>query len=428
MNTLRPVGPVLLAPVALAAALATVLALSTPSVRAQTSPWYVGGAVTYAHENNLLRRADSEVLDPDLSRSDNITSVAALAGLDQPIGRQRLYGNATLRQNRFQNNGFLDNDSYEFRAGVDWATVDRLSGNIDVNTSRNLASFSSDDGIGIVTSRNIENRRSAEATVRLGVVTDYTLEASYEHRSVDYSAAAYRSRENSQDTTTLGLRWRPSGQGVYGIGLRHTRGRFPNFSTPDNGLSFEADTYQRTGIDFILGLEVGGASRIDARLTWGSTRYDQADYRDTSTPTGYVTWTWKPGAKLALTTRLSRDTGQGSYYNNNPFIGATVDNSRTSTVLRLGAEYAATAKTRLHASVSQSRRDLVRDLPAGSPINLDASGRDTTTAFTLGATWEPTRSLVFGCDLGQDRRTASGDLSLPYSAGRASCHGQIFLR
>ena len=51
-----------------------------------------------------------------------------------------------------------------------------------------------------------------------------------------------------------------------------------------------------------------------------------------------------------------------------------------------------------------------------------------STEFTLGATWEPTRSLVFGCDLGQERRSATGDLSLPYSAGRASCYAQVFLR
>ena len=367
------------------------------------------------------------MLPPDLAKSDTITSVALLAGLDQPIGRQRLYGNATLRNNRFQDNTGLNNESYALRAGLDWATIERLSGNIDLNSSRNLARFSTDDGLATVTNRNIEDRRSAEATVRLGVVTDLTFEGSYEHRSVDYSTVQYASRENRQDTVTLGVRWRPTAVGVYGLGLRHTRGRVPQFRTQADG-SFEADSYKRLGVDAILGLEVGGASRIDARVTLGSTRYDLADYRDSSSPTGYVTWTWKPGAKLVLTTRLSRDTGQGSYYSENNFIEGAIDNSRTTTVLRLGAEYAATAKIRLNASVSRSQRDLVRELPPGVVLPIDTKGSDATTEFTLGATWEPTRSLVFGCDLGQERRSATGDLSLPYSAGRASCYAQVFLR
>jgi hypothetical protein len=389
---------------------------------AQTSPWYVGAAQTFTHESNLYRLADGADTTLVRSKSDTISSTALLAGLDQPIGRQRLYGTVSLRNNRFQDNDTLDNESYALRAGVDWETIHRLSGNIDLSTNRSLAQFDSAATGSVLTERNIERSDSASATVRLGVVTQYTAEASIEHRQVDYSASAYDRRENRQTTATAGLRWRPGGSTVFGTGLRHTRGEYPRFLRLADG-SYLADNYTRTGLDLIANVEVGGASRIDSRLTLGRTRYDEATERDTSGVTGFVAWDWRPGAKLRLVTRLARDVGQDSFVFGAEGIDGSVDTSRTTTSLRLSADYEATAKIRVNASVTQARRDLVSTLPGAT-----VSGDDDTTVFALGATWEPTRSLVFGCDLGHEKRSASGGLSDPYSANRFGCYGQIFLR
>ena len=394
---------------------------------AQTSPWYIGGAQTVTHESNLYRLAHGADESVISSKADLISSTALLAGLDQPVGRQRLYGTLTLRANRFQDNDTLDNDAYSLRAGVDWETVNRLSGNVDLSTNRNLARFDTSTTTGVQTERNVETSRRMAATVRVGVVTQYTAEASLEHQDVDFSADAYAPRENKQTTATAGVRWRPGGSTVFGAGLRHTRGEYPRaLRLPDD--SFQADRYTRTGLDLIANVEVGGASRIDSRLTLGRTTYDEATQRDTSGVTGFVAWIWQPGAKLRLDTRLARDTGQSSYFSGNPGIDGAVDDSRTTTSLRLRADYLATAKIRLNAGVTYARRDLVRTGPPTAQVPLGASGSDDTTEFTLGATWEPTRSLVFGCDLGHEKRSASGVLSLPYSASRMSCYGQIFLR
>jgi hypothetical protein len=392
------------------------------SAGAQTSPWYVGAAQTFTHESNLYRLADGADESQVRSKSDTLSSTALLAGLDQPVGRQRLYGTLSLRNNRFQDNDNLDNESYALRAGVDWETANRLSGNLDLSANRSLAQFDTFTDTGVLTERNIERSDRVSATVRLGVVTQYTAEASLEHRQVDFSAAAYDRRENRQTTATAGLRWRPGGSTVFGAGLRHTRGEYPRYLRLEDG-SHLADKVTRTGLDLIANVEVGGASRIDSRLTLGRTRYDEATQRDTSGVTGFVAWNWQPGARLRLVTRLARDVGQDSYVFGGEGLDGSVDTSRTTTSLRLRADYEATAKIRLNASVTQARRDLVRTLPGGT-----LSGDDDTTLFTLGATWEPTRSLVFGCDLGHEKRSASGDLSAPYSARRYGCYGQVFLR
>jgi hypothetical protein len=408
-------------------ALPALALLLAGTAAAQTSPWYVGASQTITHESNLYRLTDSAAVPAGVSKSDTIYSTALLGGLDLPVSRQRLYGTATLRASRFQDNDVLDNDGYTLRAGIDWATINRLSGNVDLSANRNLARFNSDTEIGLLTRQNIENNQRLAATVRLGVVTQYTAEASLEHQRTDYSAAEYNSRENRRTTGTLGLRWRPGGSNVFGAGLRHTDGEYPR-STPLAGGGFAADNYTRTGLDLIANVEVGGASRIDTRLTLGRTRYDLADQRDTSGVTGFVAWIWRPGAKLQLDTRLTRDTGQDSYFSGSPLVDGAVDTSRTTTALRLRADYAATAKIRVNAGLSFAQRDLVRTLPPNAFFPVSARGDDDTTELTLGATWEPTRSVVVGCDVGHEKRSVDGTLSLPYSANRLGCYAQVFLR
>ena len=394
---------------------------------AQTSPWYIGASQTFTNESNLYRFADGAMVPVGYSKSDVVSSTALLAGFDQPISRQRVYANATLRASQYKNNDILDNEGYSLRAGLDWETINRLSGSVTLDSSRDLANFNSGESSAPLTQRNIVRKNALAANARLGVVTEYTAEASLEHRTLDYSAETYNPNENRQTTGTLGLRWWPSGKNYFGVGLRYTDGQYPRFEDLGGG-AFRADSYTRTGVDLSGELEVGGASRVVARVTLGRTSYDEATQRNLSGATGFVAFIWSPGPKLRLETRLARDTGQDSYFSDSPFIDGTVDTSRVTNRLSLRANYEATAKIKLNAGLSYANRDLVRTLPPGALIPADATGRDDTTEFSLGATWEPTRSLVFGCDLGLEKRSASGDLSLPYSANRVGCYGQIFLR
>lgn len=402
------------------------LCLASAPATAQTSPWYVGGAVTLTHENNLYRLADGAAAPPGLSKADLVTSTALLAGLDQPIGRQRLYGSATLRADRYRDNGNLDNDGYALRTGLDWSTVGRLSGNLDLSADRNLARFDTDTQISTSSRRNVEDKHRVFAEARLGVVTAYTLQASVEYRERRFSAPEYDPRESQQTTLAASLRWRPRGGLMLGAGMRTTDGRLPRFGTAPGG-GVVAQDYRRDGLDLLGALETGGSSRLDGRVTLGRTRYDQTSARDFSGATGYLAWTWQPGGRLVLDTRLARDSGQDVFFSGDPLFGGLVDDSKTTTALSVGARYALGAKLQLRARLGYTTRDLVRTIP-DALIPTDARGRDHTTELSLGATWEPTRSLVFGCDLAHESRSASGALSLPYSAGRAGCFAQAFLR
>lgn len=403
------------------------LLLAAAGAAAQTSPWYVGASQTVTHESNLYRLGDGVATPAGISKSDLVSSTALLAGLDQPVGRQRVYADLTLRASRYRENGDLDNDGHSLRAGIDWETIGRLSGTVEVSADRRLARFDTDTEIGVQTRRNVEDDTRFFAEAKLGVVTEYTAVVSLEHRERKFSAPEYDRRENRQTTGTASLRWRPQGGTMLGVGLRHTEGRYPRFDTGDDG-AFVADNYTRDGVDLLGSYESGGASRYEARVTLGRTRFDINSQRDTSGATGQASWTWRPGGRLSTITRLVRDTGQDAYVSGSPLIDGVIDTSRTTTTLSLGARYEFSAKIQLRADLAYARRDLVRTLPPTALISADARGRDNTTQLSLGATWTPTRALVIGCDAGHETRSADGVLSLPYSADRLGCYAQFFLR
>src|SRR5687768_12256267 len=107
-----------------------VLAGMSAGALAQVSPYYIGGSIAYGHLSNALGQADDAPLPPGYeSRSDNVTSVGLLGGVDQTIGRQRVFGDLTLRDNRYERNKLLNHRNYSVTAGIDWQTIERISGN-----------------------------------------------------------------------------------------------------------------------------------------------------------------------------------------------------------------------------------------------------------------------------------------------------------
>ena len=119
-----------------AAALTSLTALSClcgGAALAQRSPYYLGVSQALSYESNLYRLGDGQVLPAHLSKSDTLSGTSLVAGIDQTISRQRVYGSANLRANRYANNKSLDNQSYGLNLALDWATVNNLSGTLSTS-------------------------------------------------------------------------------------------------------------------------------------------------------------------------------------------------------------------------------------------------------------------------------------------------------
>ena len=171
-------------------------------------PYYIGLMQDFTHQSNLLSSlSGSEV-------SDTVSTTTLRGGLKLPFGRQHVYANALLNHQRYSNLGARDNNGYAIGAGLDWSTVERLSGSLAVNANRRQADFNS-GGVVPVSLSNIERSDDFTARVRLGVVTALAFEGSLGQRRVSFSAPEFASREYKQDSGSLGISYRPSAITTY---------------------------------------------------------------------------------------------------------------------------------------------------------------------------------------------------------------------
>ena len=374
-------------------------------------PYYIGLMQDFTHQSNVLNSpSGSEV-------SDTVSTTTLRGGLNLPFGRQRVYANAVLNHQRYSDLDARDNNGYAIGAGLDWSTIERLSGSLAVNANRRQADFNS-GGIVPVSLSNIERSDDFTARVRLGVVTVLALEGSLGQRRVSFSAPEFASREYKQDNASLGFSYRPSAILTLGTGVSGERTRYlataPGQTAPDR--SKRQDVYgTATWVPT-------GASTVNARVSVGKTEYDRATASDFEGITGHLAWAWRPTGRLNLTTSVSRDTGQNSGFlrlAEGVTVSAT-DFSQVTNTLSLRAGYDLTGKITLQGGLAYARRNLVDGFTG-------AGGSDNTTSLALGARWAATRTLAFGCDAGRESRSASGAGSSDYDNNRFGCFGQITL-
>jgi hypothetical protein len=404
---------------------------------AQVSPWYVGGALSLTHDDNLLRLGETQTALPGQSRSDTVTSTSLTAGLDQPFGRQRVQASLALRDNRFARNDRYNNQSYSGSASLDWSTVNRISGQVGIGRSRALSTFNA-DVIGLLAQRNFETSEGFNASVSVGLVTAWSLELSAGHRRVRNSidVASVQAQNLDQDNAAVGVAWRPGAALETTLAVREVRGRFPTFRRVAG--SFEDDAFTQRGVDLGARWQASGSSLLDARIGTGQTQYLRGGDRDFDSISGSLGWNWRATGKLSLSTRLAREKGQDNYPT---FVRvalgfflvdapAVQSDLRTIDTLRAQLDWAATAKTAVSSSVQLTRRDVASRTRTvfDGVLRGEAVGTDETTIMTLGARWAPYRWSLLGCDLRHETRRSSGNVTSGLKGTSLGCYAQATMR
>lgn len=392
--------------------IAGVIGLFALQAQAQTNPWYIGVNQRFEHHTNLFQASSQEV-------SDTVSTTSVVAGLDQPIGRQRLYGRLTAGTSRYSERSDLNHNAYSLAAGIDWETAGRISGTLAVDAAESLADFNPVGLPGVLTN-NTTSTQGLRGSVRVGVVTRLTAEVGGATRKTRFDNAAYQIRNVDIDEAYGLVRYRPAGSLVLGVGLRATRGNYPNFRNPSAGV-YVSEGFKRDNIDLIAEWPVSGASRVDARLSVGKDRYDTLTARDFSGVTGEVTWKWQPTGRTSLTTVYTRRTGDETSVSTVPgqVPYATAAN-QVSNTLGVAADYELTGKIKLRGSVAISDSkavDLIRS----------TTNNDFTTTATLGLNWEATRAIRAGCDISMRSRADKGG-NPGYDATVFGCFGEFVLR
>lgn len=427
--------------------IALALGLSAGSAAlAQSSPYYIGASQAFGHVSNVRNAPDDQP-----ATSDNYGTTTLRAGLDQPFGRQRFYVDGLARRTRYNDANDLDNNGYDVRAGLDWATIERLSGGLVFGSTQSLSRLNPGNAP-VATTRNLERTNHAEARFRLGGEGRLALDGSLGYRRVDYTAPEFEPREYDQGSASAGVSYRPGGALTLSTGVSGQKSKYPRFLQVSPG-EYQADRADRRDIYLGAYWVPSGLSTVNARVSYSKIEYDLATVNDFSGLTGLLSWAWQPTGRLQFVTTASRETGQDASFVTSaaaatgssstpgstpttpgtpgaPGTGTTAptttptitaaDFSRVTNSLGLRALYELTAKIRLDAGITFARRNLGDGTGAG--------GTDKTTGYSVGAFWTPTRSLGFGCSYTRDARTSSTTLSSDYHANAFSCVGQLMLR
>jgi hypothetical protein len=394
---------------------------SATAAWSQANPYYLGASVGITNEKNVYRTPDGF---PD-EETDYYWTTSLLAGIDQTIGRQRLFADAAARHHKYNQESRLDNTSYGLNIGIDWATIERLSGTVSYSFNEHLAPFGGD--VFTLPIKDTETTQEFLARVQYGLASLLSLEGSYIHRTLKYEQRVSDSKELELDTGSIGLQYRPSGLLTLGGGFRFTKGKYPFAQTVEP----RADEFDRNDFDLTAVWVPTGISTLRARISFTDEEHDSPAFavRDYSGFTGALTWEYKPTGKITLITGLMRETGsEGGFV---PLAGTasttTSTSSRVSDAVSVRALYEATAKITAEANFRYTHRDLVTRviLAGGSSV---AAGTDKLTEVGLALRYAPTRNWLLSCGIAYEKREASSSVSFPYDANVASCFAEFKLQ
>lgn len=394
-------------------ALPLLCACAALAAHAEPTPYYVSARQDVSWQNNVYDAGGGGEVD------DVLYTTSLRAGLDQPIGRQRVFAGVNVNHTRYGDERRLDNTGWGVNAGLDWETVGRLSGRVSASSFQSPTRLNV-GFLPILRQRNLQRSDELAASVRFGGVGRLGLEAGAARREVSYSAPEFSFAEYASDSAHAGVRWRFSGALATSAGVRMMDTRYPGFTLFPGGPLID-DRAERRDAYVTATWVPTGASTLRARLNVGKNEFKRFTERDFSGVTGSLVWDWQATGKLRLQSTLARDTGQELSFPSlfNGDILADTNLSRVSTVGSVRATYALSGKVNAFAGVEHIRRQLV-DLTG-------ADSADRSTALDIGATWSATRVLALGCTLRHEQRNGEAAAS-DFKTRTLGCFGQVTLQ
>jgi hypothetical protein len=391
------------------------------------NPYYVGASQAFTHDSNVYRIPDGP--------ADTYSTTSLLGGFDQRIGRQRVFGSGHVSDNRYFDQDQLNNVSYGLAAGLDWETIQNLSGNIDVGLDRSRTAPAATSAS--TAHRNIATSASVDARARWGGRSLFTLEGALGYSKIHYSAPESAPSNSSQDSGGLTLFYRPGGPLRLGIGGRLTRTRSPQaLFDPATG-EYQSNTTHGRNLDFLVDYDLTGLLGFNGRLSYTDQTNSAFGSANFSGLTGSAALVYRVTGKTTLTLQASRDAGYDSSLFNS-FVavqnGQSVvvtpvvvlfENNRVTDSIGVGANYAATAKIAATAGARYNRAKLLSAAVVGSGNQALPESTDIQRTAYVGATYAIRRNVNAACNLSYESRSVSGAFAFHYTDTSIGCSAQL---
>ena len=395
-----------------------------------SSPYYIGASQGFTHDSNVYRIPSGP--------GDNYSSTSLLAGFDQRISRQRVFGTMNVGLNRYQDQTRLNNTSYDLAAGLDWETLYNLTGSVSATLDQRLAAPTASVAAPQAR-RNLAERQGVSGVARWGGASLFTLEGTLGYSTLDYSAPAYVSSESKQEYGSLGLYYRQSSLLRLGVAVRLDRTRTPQaFQQPDG--TFLPNQINGRRLNFLADYELTNRLNANGRLSYTrQTNSSAGNDADFSGITGDLRLAYRATAKLAFSLFAARQAGYDTNRSGLPVvpvdttpattpIAGLYENNRVTNSLGLGATYEATSKINVNAGLNYARARIVSTLATttgnvGSPDIVDE-----LKGATLGVTYAIARPWLLACNLAHDERDVSGAVAYSYQATSIGCSARFTWR
>jgi hypothetical protein len=411
---------------------AAAVAMACAGAHAQLRPYYVTASETIGYDSNLFRVSDDE-------ESDMYSTTSLVLGVDQPIGRQRVFGSFGANYTAYRDNSQLDGTGYNIGLGLDWEAASRLSGTARLRFAEALPGFG-DYGAeqGVDTERNEEQSKTADFSVVYGGAALLSLQGFANYTDIDYSRNDFSNRERKSHMFGAGVRYHPGGPWSFGLSVRRTNGEYPEF-TSSTGQTTLSDDFDRTDVDLSAVYVATGKSNFSIRLSKTKEDHERDEERDFDDWTGELSWRYRATGKLSLGLGLTRETGSGSSFSSgpvvtdpdvppppNPAVTYLTDSTRTDTI-RLDANWTATGRIGVSAGLSYSR-----DHYDNRFLTDDGSGSSGSSghsnSYYLSATYDITRVWSANCGIGYERRSSAAQVDgSDYGYGATTGHCTVTL-
>lgn len=384
------------------------LCLVAASARAELEPFSFGASETLAHQSNLGHTDSSKT--PNVA--EWISTTELNAGLNEPVGRDKLLASAAVDFNRYKHRHSMNSTGYQAAAEFDWNTIGDLSGAFGADSRRrqyfygDTAEFSFGNGTPTTTLvKNLQTDNHAFVRAMLGGEARWTIFGGADANRRSFSNAIFRPNDERQWSTNLGTRYSTSPDLSFGITGNYVRGEYPQGSVTLTQSNFNSKSVSAT-----TKWQVSGNTRMDGSLGYTSYYSDAFGVAGGTRhfASGALSWIWTPPSHLSFNLQLKRsaDADTPAIGNTGVLGASSLNGTSINTVAHLGSTYAFTAKTSLEASADYSQHKYEDLATAFGQV----TGSTRTTRLFLTAHYQPTRTTDVSCGGGHETRKADASL------------------
>jgi exopolysaccharide biosynthesis operon protein EpsL len=332
----------------------------------------LSAGVNVIRDSNLFRIDDATPLQPGTSRSDTTTQLNARLRAATEVSLQRFSLQATLNNNRFSNNSYLNNSGGRLLGQWDWQVGDFASGTLNYGAQRSLANF----GEALRQSRDILTTRGPAFTGRYRVGVNNAVTGELGRQTNRHSDPNQRLLDNDVDSLALGWQFVSGSENTVGAEVRQFNANY-QFRQPV-GAALVSNDYRQRDAGLVTTWRYSGLTRIIGRAGYTQRRHDEFSGRNFGGFTGIGTVEYEPTGKLTFRLTGGRDL-------------SSTDESQAAYVLvdsiGLAPSWRATNAITVDALAGYERRSY-----EGDPFALASGGprrKDNAQRWRLGVTYKP---------------------------------------